>query len=41
VEEDVKKTLFNTPDGLMESLVLQQGDISKSICLILELERCF
>jgi len=26
VEEDVPKTLFNTPDGLMESLVLQQGD---------------
>jgi RNase H-like domain found in reverse transcriptase/Reverse transcriptase (RNA-dependent DNA polymerase) len=25
-QEDVPKTLFNTPDGLMESLVLQQGD---------------
>jgi len=25
-KEDVPKTLFNTPDGLMESLVLQQGD---------------
>ena len=25
-KEDVSKTLFNTPDGLMESLVLQQGD---------------
>jgi hypothetical protein len=25
-EEDVWKTLFNMPDGLMESLVLQQGD---------------
>src|ERR1700749_2597431 len=26
VPEDVKHTLFNTPDGTMESLVLQQGD---------------
>lgn len=26
VEEDVWKTLFNSPSGTMESLVLQQGD---------------
>jgi hypothetical protein len=26
VEEHVPRTLFNTPDGTMESLVLQQGD---------------
>lgn len=26
VPEHVHRTLFNTPDGMMESLVLQQGD---------------
>lgn len=28
--EDVHKTLFNTPDGTMESLVMQQGDCNAS-----------